>query len=189
MCRGEGVKLTVNYRPVSAGFNGSKYHYLDCHVDFTREERVLIDERGLYDDYIIVPAATPAPTGLDDVKAKLLRVAGIIVTPFGALFFLNQLLKPAFVAGAGPFPFLILAAGIALYAIGKFKAKQAERRSYDDTQRLTVKRLLTNPDFVVHAYSMDQAKEYDEQIQGSLGVLAHSIRATADAPAQATYEL
>jgi hypothetical protein len=183
------MKLTVNYRPVSAGIGGSKHHYLDCHVDFTREERVLIDERGLYDEYVLLPAATPAPTGLDDVKAKAMRIAGIILTPIGLLLFADQLIRPDMMEGSGPFPFLILAAGVALYAIGKFKAMQAARRSYDDTQSLTVKRLLTNPDFIVHAYTMEQAKEYDGQVQGSLGVLAQSIRATADAPAPATHEL
>lgn len=183
------MKLTVNYRPVQAGLSGSKDHYLDCHVDFTREERVLIDERGLYDEYVLLPAATPAPTGLDDVKAKFMRIAGIILAPVGLLLFVDQLIRPDMMEGSGPFPFLILAAGVALYAIGKFKSMQAERRSDDDTQRLSVKRLLANPDFVVHAYTMDQAKEYDDQMQGALGALAHSIRATAKAPIPATHEL
>ena len=183
------MRLTTQYREQKAGISGAKYHYLDCHVDFSHEERVLIDERGLYDLSIDVPAATPLPTRGGDFTAMLMRVAGIILSPIGLLACSTQFLKPAEMQGAGIWPAFMLIAGVGLFTIGKRKKIEANRRQEDPKQHFTLRNLLTNADFIIHAYTLDEAREYEDRIRQTLGALAARVRENAGVPKQMSYEL
>jgi hypothetical protein len=183
------MRLTTKYRRNEAGINGAKHHYVDCHIDFTHEERVLIDERGLYDLSIDVPAATPLPTRSDDFSAMLMRVAGIILSPIGLLACSVQALRPAEMVGAGIWPAFMLIAGIGLFTIGKLKDIQADRRQDDPEQHFTLRKLLINPDFIVHAYTVDQARQFEDDVRQTLSAIAERVRENAAVPTQTSYEL
>jgi hypothetical protein len=60
---GEGeMKLTTDYREQAVGtLKGSKEYYLVGTIEFANEERTVAQERGLYDIYVNVPAATAPP--------------------------------------------------------------------------------------------------------------------------------
>lgn len=184
------MQLKTEYREEAVGIlKGTKHHYLVCHVDFSEQERAIAQERGVYDLFVTVPAGTPPPTRAGDFKSMLMRWAGIILAPLGLLFTCDQYLAPAHMEGAGATPALMLVAGVALVAIGKWRDIQATRREANPDQTLTVRRLLTNPDFAVHAYSLAEARSFEEVVRNELGSLAQAIRANAAVPERNTYEL
>ena len=79
---GGSMKLTTAFRDQEVGtLKGTKHHYLACHVDFSTEERAIIQERGLYDIHVAVPSDIPLPTRGGDFVAMLMRLAGIILDP------------------------------------------------------------------------------------------------------------
>jgi hypothetical protein len=181
--------LTTAFRDQSASaFSGAKNHYLACHVDFTDEERAIIQERGLYDFHITVPSDTPLPTRGGDFSSMLMRGAGIVLMPLGLLIACAAAMSPAGAGGGIPGA-LMLIAGIALFAFGKSKDIQANRRDTNPDQTLTFRRLLANPDFVVHAYSLQEAQMFEGGVRETLSGAARYIRENAVAPGQKTYDL
>ena len=73
------MKLTTDYREQTVGtLKGSKEYYLVGSVEFTNEERTVAQERGLYDIYVDVPAATAPPTRSGDFLSMVMRGAGLI---------------------------------------------------------------------------------------------------------------
>jgi hypothetical protein len=184
------MKLSTDYREeAGATFKGTKDHYLVCHVEFSEEERAIVQERGLYDQFVLVPSDAPPPTRVGDFKSMLMRVAGIILAPLGLLSCCVQFVKPAAMAGAGLTPAIMLIAGVALFTIGKWKDIQANRREANPDQTLTIRSLLTNPDFVVHAHTPSEAREYEETVREAFGDLAQTIRKSAPVSEKNTYEL
>jgi hypothetical protein len=183
------MKLTVAYRDKPAGgFSGAKNHFVAFHVEFSNEERAIIQERGLYDQSVSVPSDTPPPTRSGDFLAMLMRIVGIILAPLGALFALVASLKPQ-EAGAGGPGWTMLIAGIILFTIGKIKDRQAYKREASPDQKLTYRRLLTTPDFVVYAGSLLEAQGYEAYVRESLSEVAQSIRQSVAVREQASYEL
>jgi len=184
------MKLTTAFRDKNAGaFTGNKDHYLTCHVEFTHEERAIIQERGLYDYETVVAADTPPPTRSGDFVAMLMRMAGIVLTPLGLLMSCVQSLRPDRMAGAGIWPMFMLVLGVSLFTIGKFKDWKANKRESEPSQRLTLRRLLSNPDFVVYAPSLDIAQVYEQQAREELSRAAQFIRGNAAVPAHTSYDL
>lgn len=190
LAHGGSMKLTTAFRDRKVGtLKGTKHHYLACHVDFTTEERAIIQERGLYDLQVTVPSDTPLPTRSGDFLAMLMRLAGVILAPLGLLFACGASISPVHGAGAGPPGWLMLIGGVALFTIGKWKDRQAYRREASPDQIITLGRLLQNPDYLVQAYSLQEAKQLEEQVRETLAVLADSLRANKAQPAQTSYEL
>ena len=78
------MKLTVAFRDKpKGGFSGAKHHFVAFHVEFSKEERAIIQERGLYDHFVSVPSDTPPPTRGGDFLAMIMRIIGIIFVPVG----------------------------------------------------------------------------------------------------------
>lgn len=184
------MKLTTAFRDKpTVGFTGTKEHYLACHVEFTHEERAIVQERGLYDFETVVAAATPAPTRTGDFLAMLMRMAGIVLAPLGLLMSCAQSARPDLMAGAGIWPMFMLVLGVSLFAIGKFNDWKANKRECQPAQRLTLRRLLANPDFIVYAPSLDIAQLHEQQAREALSRTAQFIRDNAAVPAQTSYTL
>jgi len=92
-------------------------------------------------------------------------------------------------AGAGIWPAFMLIAGVGLFTVGKLKDVQADRRQDDPDQHITLRKLLANPDFIVHAYTLDQARQLEEQVRQTLSAIAERVRGNAAVPEQTSYEL
>lgn len=186
---GGKMKLTVAFRDKPAGgFSGTKHHFVACHVEFSNEERAIIQERGLYDHFVLVPSDVAPPTRGGDIVAMLMRLTGIILAPLGGLFALVASLKPQEAAGAGR-AWMMLIAGVALFTIGKIKDIRANKRASNPDQKLTLRRLLATPDFVVHAISLQEAQGFEADVRETLSVMAKSIRQSSAVPEQTSYEL
>ena len=184
------MKLSTEYREESVGtLKGTKDHYLVCHVEFSEEERAIVQERGLYDLSVTVPTDKSLPTRTTAVGFRLAKVAGMILTPLGLLFSCAQFVSPAKMEGAGGTPLLMLIIGVGLFTFGKYREMQALKVEANPDQMLTIAGLITNSDFLVHAYTPSQAREYEEAVRGAFGDLVQTIRASAPVSEKNTYEL
>lgn len=183
------MRLTTNYREQTTGIlKGTKQFFLVCNVQFTDEERAIIQERGLYEESIEAPASTPPPTRSGDFGAMLLRVTGVIFMPLGFLASCVVGITGGSSSASSLWFFLFLG-GITLFVVGKMKDRAANRREDNPTQRLTVRRLLSNPEFLVYASALDVARMCEESVRQQLKGLADIIRANAAVPEANTYEL
>jgi len=183
------MKLKVEYREEKSGvLKGTKDHYLICHVEFTEEERAIIQERGLYDHFVHVPSDRPLPTVAGGFGSRAMRITGLIMAPIGLLGSFAHLVSKRNL-GDGGLPFWLLFIGIGLVVWGVYRDRQAVKRIEDPGQKLTTRRLLTNPDFMVHAYSLQQAREYEEEVREQLKVMAEAIRSNAAVPEMTSYDL
>jgi hypothetical protein len=181
------MQLTTDYREQTTGvLKGTKCFYLNCHVTFTEEERAVIQERGMYDESIDVPADTPPPTRSRDLCAMALRVVGVIAMPVG--FLASCATGLAGSNASGPF-FDLFILGVILFVTGKMMDRAANKREDSPAQQLTLRRLLANPTFVVYAPAIDIAKVYEELVRESLKQVAQTIRASVVVPERNTYDL
>ena len=186
---GKVMKLTVAYREKPAGgFSGTKHHFVAFHVEFSNEERAIIQERGLYDQFVSVPSDIPPPTRSGDFLAMIMRLIGIILVPLGALFALLAHLKPQEASAGGP-GWTMLIAGVVLFTIGKIKDVRANKRETSPDQNLTYRRLLTTPDFTVYADSLLEAQGFEASVRETLAATAQSIRQSSAVREQTSYEL
>lgn len=186
---GGNMQLKTSYRE-EAAFNGVKHHYLSCHVAFTNEERTVIDERGLYELSILVPPDTPPPTATGNFLANLMKFAGVILVPLGLLFSCAQAVRPDKMTGAGATPFLMLFAGVALFVTGLWKGRQAERHLFcGGIRTFTLRKLLSNPDFIVYAPTIDKLHETENEIRERLKEIIGRVRANTAVPEQNVYEI
>jgi len=164
------VKLTVAYRDKPAGgFSGTKHHFVAFHTELSNEERAIIQERGLYDHYVSVPSDTPPPTRSGDTLAFIMRLIGIILFPLGVLFMLVGTLKPgAGAASSANTGWTMIIIGVVLFTIGKIKDIRANKRVANPEQKLTFRRMLTTPDFIVYANSLQEAQSLEADVRESL---------------------
>lgn len=184
------MKLEVDYREEPAGtLTGVKDHLLICRANFSKEERAIIQERGLYNQSITIPADKGLPTKEVAIGIRALKLIGLVLAPLGLLFSCAQFANPKLSEGAGATPALMLVIGIGLFSFGWYREREALKIEESPTQTLSVSRLLSNPDFMVHAYTPEEARQYQEQVRAEFADLAQMIRDSSPAPEKNTYEL
>jgi hypothetical protein len=182
------MKLTTDYREQAVGtLKGSKEYYLVGTVEFTNEERTVAQERGLYDIYVSVPAATAPPTRVGDFKSMLMRLAGLILIPVGLVYSCGGSLAGS--NSAGPLGFLLFFAGLGLFIVGKMRDRAANKRVENPEQKLSLRRLMDNPHFECHAFTLDEARGFEHEVREALGSLARRLRDNIVVPEKNTYEL
>ena len=89
------------------------------------------------------------------------ELIGIILFPLGVLFMLVGTLKPqaAGAASEASTGWTMIIVGVILFTIGKIKDIRANKRVANPEQKLTFRRMLTTPDFIVYADSLQEAQE------------------------------
>ena len=181
------MRLTTEFRGAPARLlSAAKDYNLCCHVQFSNEERAIIEERGLH------ALSIELPPDLRPLSAP--REFGIgLIHPVARLMIVGGLLYGMFVEGLAHvntnFGAPILFIGIGLELFGWFKRYETNKKLSTDTQTITLGGLLSNPDFVVHSDSPDGARFREAETRENLAQLSSRIKAAAELPAQATYEL
>ena len=182
------MKLTTDYREQSVGtLKGSKEYYLIGTVEFTNEERTAAQERGVYDIYVNVPAATAPPTRGGDFLSMGMRGVGLILTPIGLLY--SCVGSVAGSNTAGPFGFLLFFVGLSLFIVGKLRDRAAYKREANPEQKLSLRRLMDNPHFECHAFTLDEARGFEQDVREALSSLAQRLRDNIVVPEKTSYEL
>jgi hypothetical protein len=181
------MQLTTSYREQSVGvLKGTKSFYLVCHVNFTAEERAVIQERGMYDENIVVASATPPPTRAGDFGAAAMRGVGLLLMVGG---FLGSCATGIAGSNASTPLFGLFILGVILFVVGKMKDRAANKREENPAQTLTLRQLLANPEFIVYAPALDVAKIYEEHVREELSKISHVIKQSVVVPEKNTYDL
>ena len=79
--------------------------------------------------------------------------------------------------------------GIGLTVFGFLRSRKEDKRFEFDKQHITVKQLLDEPSFTVHAWNPAAAKGLDEEIRGHLAALKNVIQNSAQIRVRQTFEL
>ena len=175
------MRVTIEHRETTTGVLGNhKDCYLDCRVDFNEEEKAIIKQRDLYGLDITVRAATPEPTKTTLVGTGLMRPIGIVMMVVGVIWGL---------AGGGVPTGLLFFGGLGLVVYGWVRTRTEDKRLEGADQVLTVKRLLGNPSFTVHAFDPAAAKGLELQVRDQLKYLKDAITDSAELRAKQTFEL
>jgi hypothetical protein len=182
------MRLTTEYREKAKGLSGSKEYYLVCALEFTQEEQTIIQERGLYDYELYLPASSPPPTRGYDFVSMLMRVVGVALVPIGLVVSCAAGLTQS----GGPLSGLALAAalgGIVLFFVGKNRDNEATKRLEEDFRGYKLRYLMPRVTFQAYAPSITEAQEHEAHIRGALAFLAEKLRASTAVPEKNTYEI
>jgi hypothetical protein len=184
------MKLSTEYREETVGvLKGRKDHYLVCHVEFSDEERAVIQERGLYSQFITLPADRGLPTRMGAYGLRAMKVIGMIIAPIGLLISCAIATSPSTYGADGTIAFSTLVVGVGLFVYAKYTERQNEKLMDNPEQKITIGSLLTKPDFLVHSYTPAEAQAYEEEVRTTFQSLAYAIRESAPVPEKNTYEL
>jgi hypothetical protein len=185
--KGEIMRVTVQHREETSGvLQNRKDCYIDCTVEFSEEERSIIRQRDLYRDGFTVRTSTPATTFTAFWSTNIMRLAGYVLIVGGFLYGL-------IVEGIGQvntsFGGTALFIGIVLAIYGWFRAHRENKRAGVEEQRVTIKQLLSNPKFTMHAWNAGLAKIVEDEVRDQLVVLKNLISSSAELRAKQTFEL
>ena len=183
------MQLTIEYRE-KPGSYANKDFFLICKVKFSNEELAVADERGMWGMSLTVPSGEPPPSTGFDFKTRAMRFLGICLIPIGLVS--SCITKVADASGRTDAPPLWLGLGFA--AIGATLMILAQFRDSDALknlmhQDLTLRRLVTNGVFQIHAFSLEQAKQQETEVREKLKLMADSLRSSTVVPEQTTYDL
>jgi hypothetical protein len=175
------MRVTIDHRETTTGVLGNHRDcYLDCRVEFSEEEKAIIKQRDLYKLDITVRAATPAPTNTQFLNVSLMRTVGRIMMIAGVVWGL---------AGGGALTGLLFFVGAGLEIYGWIRNRTDSKRAESSDQVLTIKRLLANPTFSVHAFDPAAAKGFELQVRDQLTYLKNAIADSAELRTKKTFEL
>jgi hypothetical protein len=180
------MRVTVEHREETTGVIGSKKDcYVDCKVEFSEEERAIIKERDLYREAFTVRTSTPVPTEAAYFGVAAMRTIGRFMIMGGAAYSIYEGLAHVPTNYGGPIFFI----GIGLEIYGWVRGRKQDKRIESSEQRITIKQLLSNPAFTVHAWNAGYAKGIEEEIRQHLVGLKGLIKDSAQLQAKQTFEL
>lgn len=173
------MRVTIEHREQATGVvNNRKECFVDCKVEFSEEERAIIQERDLYREGFTVRTSTPLPTKTEFFSTNIMRVVGRILMIAGVILG---------IAGTN-FGFLFFV-GVGLEIYGWMRTRREDKRFESDEQTITVKQLLANSTFTVHAWNAGYAKAIEDDIREHLVALKSLIQSSAQLQARQTFEL
>lgn len=180
------MRVTIEHRETISGtLQKHKDCFVDCTVQFNEEEKAIIHERDLYREGFSVRASTPLPSKSSFVRTALARIFGLLMAVGG--FF------GAVIEGLGNthtnFGHPIFLAGIGLMIFGFIRSREEKRRLENPDQEITIKQLLANPTFTVHAWNAAYAKPIEDEIREHLSSLKNRLLNAAELGTKKTFEL
>lgn len=174
------MRVTLEHREETSGITGNqKDTYIDCTVLFSEEEKAIVRQRNLYDQSFQIDAATKLDSSASFVGSGVLRVVGILMVIAGVI---------AGIAGSslGGLLFFV-GAGIGIW--GWLRGRKQDKRVANPQQDISIKTLLNNPKFTVHAGTPAFAKVVDDEIQQGLKRFKLLISQSAELKEKQTFEL
>jgi hypothetical protein len=181
------MRVTIEHREATSGVLGNhKDCYVDCTVNFSEEERAIIQTRDLYREGFIVRTSTPLPTKTQFFSTSIMRVVGRFMIVGG---FIYGMVVEGLAHANTNFGAPILFIGIGLEIWGWMRTRKEDKRFETDEQEITVKKLLNTPTFTVHAWNPAAAKGIEDDILEDLVSLKNVIQNSAQIQAKQTFEL
>jgi hypothetical protein len=179
------MRVTIDHREEATGLSGKgRNYFVDCAVEFSEEEKAIIQARGLFDHGFAMPAAEPLPSQVAFVGSGVIRTIGrlliVVAVVWGIVLGLSG-------HGEGPTAFLFFL-GIGLEIYGWMKSRSQDKRIEQPEQAITLRKLMSGG-FTVHALDPAQAKAIDEQIRSELAGIKALIAESAEVRSRQTFEL
>jgi len=181
------MRVTIEHREATTGvLNSHKESYVDCTVNFSEEERAIIQARDLYREGFSVRTSTPLPSRSSIFSTGLMRGLGPLMI-VGGLFY--GMIVEGLAGAKTNFGAPVLFIGIGLTVYGFVRGRKEDKRFVQDEQHVTIKQLLNSPTFTVHAWNPAAAKGIEGDIREHLVALKNLIKDSADIKAKQTFEL
>jgi hypothetical protein len=181
------MHVTIHHREEIAGVSGNQRNYfVDCLVKFSEKELAIINARDLQGYSFSLPASTPLPTGTSLIGVGLVRVIGRFLIVGGFLF--GMISGLARMHGEGLAMFMLVV-GIGLAIWGRTTARSHEKRLENVDQIISVRDLISNGRFSVHALFPAEAKAIEGTIRESLSTLKLVIEESSEVPATQSFEI
>jgi hypothetical protein len=174
------MRVTFEHREARAGFFGDeRIYFVDCHIEFSEEERTIIKIRKLYDHKVEAGRPKPPSTGMDPALQRplaiLASIAGFIAMFFESLGdFVRFLAFLAFIGGP-------------LWLLYTYIAEHMERENMNEW--ITLRQILNSKGFKTYAYSPSAAKEKEAEIHEKLAQLKQFLMGSAVVGARQSYEI
>ena len=91
---------------------------------------------------------------------------------------------------AGPLGFLLFFVGLGLFIVGKLRDRAAYKREANPEQQLSLRRLMDNPHFECHAFTLGEARGFEHRSpRGAFKLWQKRLRDNIVVPEKNTYEL
>ena len=84
---------------------------------------------------------------------------------------------------------LLFFVGLGLFIVGKLRDRAAYKREANPEQQLSLRRLMDNPLFECHAFTLDVARGFEQEVREALSSLAKRLRDNIVVPEKTSYEL
>ena len=173
--------MTIEHREQASGALAKRKDcYVDCRVEFSEEEKAIVKTRDLYGDGFTIRTSTPLPRGGSMLATGLMRSVGPLMMVVGVVW--------GIAGGGTPTGFLFFG-GLGLAIYGWLRGRREDTRLETNEQQITIKRLLSNPDFTVHAWNPAAAKGIEQDIRENLVALKNLIQNSAQLQTKQTFEL
>ena len=173
------MRVTIEHREEASGpLQNHKDCYVDCTVEFSQEERAIIQQRDLLGESFDIRTSTPLPTKTEFFSTNIMRIIG------------RFLMIGGFIAGvAGTNWGFLFFVGIGLEVYGWMRTRNEDKRFESSEQTITIKQLLSQPRFTVHAGNAGYAKGIDDEIREHLVVMKSLIQNSATLNKKQTFDL
>ncbi len=182
------MRVTIEHREQTTGIIGRhKDCYIDCKVEFSEEERAIIKARDLYGESFTIRTSTAPPSNSAFYSTTFMRPVGAVLAVGGLVYAIINSFGTD--QGKSNFGVMVMFVGIGVMIWGWIRAHREDKRLDNVEQTITVKRLLSNPLFTVHAWNAGYAKPIEEEIRGHLTGLKNIIANSAELRAKQTFEL
>jgi hypothetical protein len=178
------MRVTIGHREEATGFSGKgRNYFVDCRVEFSEEEKAIIQARALHNHIIMDAHLQPPPPPVHRsgpfwmrLSAPWLVLAGLVI---GFLSLFTH-------AGGNLGP-MILFVGLAFWLLGPilFGKQQAAW----DSVPVTVHRLMGSNGVSLYAVDPAAAKGLDEEFRDGLAGLKKLIVASAELRSKETFDL
>jgi hypothetical protein len=173
------MRVTFEHREARTGlFDRMRIYFIDCHIEFSEEERTIIDTRKLYSHTIEAGPSKP----LSPFEPAMQRPVAVIVCVAGFIA-INVSALPDFFRFLGLFAFV----GAPLWFLYTYYAGHKVRS--EQSESINLRQLLNKKGFTIYAYSPSAAKEQEAKIHEQLANLKQFLMNSATVGKRQTYEL
>ena len=153
------MRVTIRHRQAGLGS-----FFVDCGLEFSEEEKAIIQHRGLGNHTIQIPSGIPRGSGINP-DSWILRIT---IYPICFFFFLGLLFLLIGIVDrhALVWAFFLLTIAIGSYLFFWFSVKR--RAAVGQDQIIPLQRLLTNPTLTVAATDINDARYKQDLIRTTL---------------------
>jgi hypothetical protein len=186
------MRVTIDHRQQTTGLGGTQSQFVDCTVQFSEEEKAIINVRGLADHLIVLDNPRPPPSYREYMTAGILLAFSPLFAIIGFWMLVYGILNLPF-SGGQNVGYLVIG-GVLLFfapfawAIGFLMDRAMNHRFTHPKQFITIREMLLRP-FTVHSPDPAYSDLIVEQIRERLAVLKSIIKGSADMREKQTYEL